>query len=432
MGAFANDVRRAGPCLAGFLGLIAAFTSCTSRPSPTIRWVGTWAAAPQAAMPGALETFQDQQLRLVVHTSLGGEQIRLRFSNRFGTTPLEIGAARIARRTRDAGIDAATERTVSFDGKPSVRVAPGKDVSSDAVALAVPALGDLAITLFLPGRSEATTSHFLAQQTSYVSAPGARADSPFAPAKTIESWPFLISVDVVTPGEAAAVVVFGDSTVDGDGSTADANRRFPDYLARRYGLEPVGGVRYSVLNLGLIGNRLLRASPGAASKFGNALGAAGLDRFAPEVLAQTGVACVVLRIGINDIGFPGTFAPGDAPVTADEVIAGFRKVALAAHASRLRVVATTLAPFEGTAIVDGYYTPDKERVRQQVNTWMRSAPEFDGVIDADAVLRDPARPTRMAASLDSGDHLHPGDAGSEAVAAAAPLAACRPSGSISP
>jgi lysophospholipase L1-like esterase len=313
---------------------------------------------------------------------------------------------------------------VSFDGQPSVTIAPGKDRSSDAVDLAVPALADLAVTLFLPGRSEATTSHFLAQQTSYVSAPGARGDAPFAAAKTIESWPFLINVDVAAAGDTSAVVVFGDSTVDGDGTTADANRRWPDYLARRFAAAPVGGVRYSVLNLGLIGNRLLRASPGAGSKFGDALGAAGVDRFASDVLAQPGVGCVVLRIGVNDIGFPGAFAPGDAPVTADELIAGFRTVAAAAHANQLRVVATTLAPFGGTAIVDGYYTADKERVRQQVNTWMRSAPELDGVIDADAALRDPARPTRMAASLDSGDHLHPGDAGNEAVAQVAPLAAC--------
>jgi len=421
VGTVAKDVGRAGLCLAAYLGLIAG---CTSRPSSTIRWVGTWAAAPQAAMPGALETFQDQQLRLVVHTSLGGERIRIWLSNRFGTTPLRIGAARVALRTHDAGIVAGTERTVPFDGQPSVTIAPGKDRSSDAVDLAVPALADLAVTLFLPGRSEATTSHFLAQQTSYVSAPGTRADAPFAGAKTIESWPFLINVDVAAPGDTSAVVVFGDSTVDGDGTTADANRRWPDYLARRFAAAPVGGVRYSVLNLGLIGNRLLRASPGAGSKFGDALGAAGVDRFASDVLAQPGVGCAVLRIGVNDIGFPGAFAPGDAPVTADELIAGFRTVAAAAHANHLRVVATTLAPFGGTAIIDGYYTADKERVRQQVNTWMRSAPELDGVIDADAALRDPARPTRMAASLDSGDHLHPGDAGNEAVALAAPLAAC--------
>jgi len=373
-------------------------------------------------MPGTLETFHDQQLRLIVHTSIGGSQVRIHLSNELGDKPLEIGGARIARRQRDSDVVGAGERLLTFAGKPSAVIAPGGTVTSDAMGFDVPAFADLAITLSLPGTAAATTSHFLALQTNYVSAPGSARAAAFAAAKTIAIWPFLTAIDVVPRGEATAVVVFGDSTVDGDGSASNANRRWPDYLARRLA-GGAGARKFGVLNLGLIGNRLLRDSPGAASDFGDALGSSGIKRFERDALGQAGVGYVVLRLGVNDLGFPGSFTGDEIPPKASDLIAGYRKLAAATRARGARIIATTITPFAGTAAAPGFFSPDKEMLRQEINAWMRTAPEFDGVIDADAALRDPADPSRLLAAYDSGDHLHPGDAGNEQLVAVTPLAA---------
>jgi lysophospholipase L1-like esterase len=397
-----------GLILTAFLG------ACSNEQDADKRWVGTWAAAPQPVMPGTLETFHDQQVRLIVHTSIGGSQVRIRLSNEYGERVLEIGGARIARRSRDAQIDPG-ERALLFAGKPGARIAPGGTLTSDALAFEAPEFSDLAITLILPGTSEATTNHFLALQTSYVSEPGSASAAAFAPAKTIAIWPFLTAVDVLPRGEAAAVVVFGDSTVDGDGSTNNANHRWPDYLAHR--LANGGGTKkFGVLNLGIIGNRLLRDSPGAGSDFGDALGPAGIKRFERDVLGQAGVKFVVLRLGVNDLGFPGSFTADEPLPSANELMAGYRQLADAAHARGITVVATTIAPYAGTEAAPGYFSASKDSLRRELNAWTRTAPEFDGVIDADAALRDPADPSRLLAAYDSGDHLHPGDAGNQRLA----------------
>lgn len=382
-------------------------------------WVGTWAAAPQPAMPGAPVIFHNQQLRLIVHTSIGGSRVRIRLSNEFGRRPLDIGAAHIARRTSGAEIEAAGERELRFDGHKMTSIAPGKFVLSDATEFEAPAFSDLAITLYLAGDAEVSTHHLLAQQTSYVSTPGVTANARFAPAKNIDSWPFLTSVDVVAAENVAAVVVFGDSTVDGDGSTADTNRRWPDFLAVHLSRAP-GAPRYGVLNLGLIGNRLLSNSPGAGSEFGDALGRAGIARFERDVLSQAGVRVVIVRIGINDVGFPGAFTAADEAVSAESLIRGFETLAKLAHARGVRIIATTITPFEGTTLADGFYSPAKETLRQRVNAGLRSTRSLDGLVDLDAALRDPAWPSRLLAEFDSGDHLHPGDAGNEHAAAVVP------------
>lgn len=395
---------------------------CSSEADKPVRWVGTWAAAPQAVLPGTLETFNDQQVRLIVHTSIGGSQVRIHLSNEHGDQPLEIGGARIARRLHDADIDSASERRLTFSGKSKAIIAPGSTLVSDAVAFEVPAFADLAITMSLPGTAAAATNHFLALQTNYVSAPGSANAPAFISAKTIDLWPFLTAVDVVPSGEAAAIVVFGDSTVDGDGSTANANRRWPDCLARQLA-GSAGTKKFGVLNLGIIGNRLLRDSPGAGSDFGDALGASGVKRFERDALGQAGVGYVVLRLGINDLGFPGSFTGAEISPTVAELIGGYRDLAAAARARGVRIIATTLAPFGGASAAPGYFSPAKEKWRQELNAWMRAAPEFDAVIDADAALRDPADSSRLLAAFDSGDHLHPNDAGNERVATTTPLAA---------
>jgi lysophospholipase L1-like esterase len=404
--------------------------------APRNGWIGTWGTAPQAALPGNVQSFRKQTLRLIVHTSAGGKKVRIKISNTFGDQPLRIGAAHIARRASGADIEAASDRVVKFGGKGSTTVAPTGMAVSDAVELKVPALSDLAISLFLPESAAATTSHILALQTSYVSAgTGDHSGAvKFPVAKTIDDWPFLTGVDVAASAEGASMVAFGSSTTDGDGSSENANRRWPDVLAERLQKE-AGGKELGILNEGIIGNRLLsdRHSPGQTGgpfgavleRFGDALGQAGLARFERDVLAQAGVKYVILLLGINDILFPGSFTPVTEGVTAEKVIAGNRELIARAHKQGIRVIGTTIPPFENATFRNPtihFFTPEKEQMRQEVNTWIRTSKEFDWVVDFDEVVRDPEHPTQLLPAYDSGDHLHVNDAGNVAQGSAFPLA----------
>ena len=305
-------------------------------------------------------------------------------------------------------------------------------VVSDAVELDVPALSDLAISLFLPKTTEATTLHILAMQTSYVSSDtgDCTADVKFPVATTIHSWPFLTGVDVAASAHGAAIVAFGSSLTDGDGSTLDANRRWPDVLAERLQKGADGKTEVGVLNQGIIGNRLLNDSPQqAGSPFGAALGQAGLARFERDVLAQAGVRYVVVGLGINDIAFPGSLTPLTERISAESMISGYRQLIRRAHQNGIRVIGTTNPPFENAFLVLSetappvtFYSPEKEIVRQKVNDWIRSSGEFDDVLDFDVVLRDPSHPMRLLPIYDSGDHLHPNNAGYIAAGNAIPLA----------
>lgn len=261
----------------------------------------------------------------------------------------------------------------------------------------------------------------LALQTSYISpATGDfTASAKFVGVATTQSWPFLSAVEVEVAPPASAIVAFGDSLIDGDGSSAGQNARWPDVFARR--LHEVH-VQMGVLNQGLIGNRLLRDSPEQSKQdFGSAFGEAGLKRFERDALTQQGVAYAIVRIGTNDIAFPGTFAPATEAVTAQQLIAGYGQLAAQARKRGIRIIATTLSPFEGATLAAGFHTPAKEAVRQQVNAWLRSSRAFDAVVDFDAVLRDRTHPARLLPQYDSGDHLHPNDAGHGAMANAIPL-----------
>ena len=393
------------------------------------QWIGTWATAAQPFLPKSLQTFQNQTLRLIVHTSLGGTRVRIKVSNTYGDGPLPIGGAHIAHRTAAAEIDPRSDRTLKFHGKPSTTVAPGSVVVSDPVELDVPALSDLAISLFLPERAEAKTSHSLAQQTSYVSSEtgNSTAAVKFPVGKTIHSWPFLTGVDVEVSRSAVAVVAFGSSLTDGDGTTADANRRWPDVLAERSQKSADGNRNMGVLNEGIIGNRLLYDSPkGMDNPFGAGLGQAGLARFDRDVLAQAGVKYVILGLGINDILFPAfPFTSSSEKVSAEDIISGYRQLITGSHRKGIQVIGTTNPPFENSAfegLVAAFYTPEREAVRRKVNDWIRSGGEFDGVVDLDAVLRDPSHPSQLLPAYDSGDHLHPNDAGCIAEGNAFPLA----------
>jgi lysophospholipase L1-like esterase len=399
-------------------------------------WIGTWSAAPQRGISGRLQTFSNQTLRLIVRTSAGGRKVRIRLSNIFGDQPLQIGSAHIARRVTGADIDPASDRTLMFHGRPSIRIAARSEVKSDPVELDVAALSDLAVSLFFPSPTAANTTHILALQTNYVSPEtgDSTAATNFPVARTIVAWPFLTGVDVAISSRGSTIVAFGSSTTDGDGSTKDANRRWPDVLAER--LQKSGDADVGVLNEGIIGNRLLSDSqsprqiggPLATTfvQLGPALGQAGVARFERDVLTQAGVKYVILVLGINDILFPGSFISDSESVSAQAVIAGNRQLIARAHKKHIRAIGTTVPPFEhaifSSPFFDGFYTPEKEKTRQQVNDWIRHSGEFDGVIDLDEVVRDPNRPTQLLPAYDSGDHLHVNDAGNVAQGNAIPLA----------
>jgi lysophospholipase L1-like esterase len=342
---------------------------------------------------------------------------------------LVIGGAHIARRTADAEIDPQSDRTLKFNGKLSTSIAAGSMAVSDPVELDVPALSDLAISLFLPQPTEARTSHSMAKQTSYVSAETGDSTSTvkFPVVKTIRSWPFLTGVDVGASPGSAAVVAFGSSLTDGDGTTADTNGRWPDVLAARLQKGAEGKVKLGVLNEGIIGNRLLYDSPkGADNPFGGALGDAGLARFERDVLDQAGVKYVVVGLGINDILFPAfPFTSASEKVSAEEIIAGYRQLIARAHKKGVRVIGTTNPPFEKSAfpgLVAAFYTVERENIREKVNDWIRSSGEFDGMVDLDAAVRDPSHQTQILPAYDSGDHLHPNNAGCAVEGNAFPLA----------
>ena len=393
------------------------------------QWIGTWATAPQPPIPGGLLSLRNQTLRLIVHTSAGGTKIRIKISNTFGNRPLLIGDAHIARRAAAADIEPTSDRILMFHGHRSTTVPAQSMVVSDPVELDTPALSDLAISLFLPEAIEATTSHVLAKQTSYVSTNGGdfTAEVKFPESKKIKSWPFLTGVDVAA-SRGVAIVAFGSSLTDGDGTDSDSNARWPDVLAERLQASAGRKAEVGVLNEGIIGNRLLNDSPvsAAGGQFGAALGQAGLTRFERDVLGQAGVKYVVVGLGINDIAFPGSLTPASESINAENIIAGYRQLIARAHQRGIRIIGTTNPPFENSFLdlkpPVTFYTSEKERVRQKVNAWILSSGEFDGVIDLDAVLRDPNHPTQLLPGYDSGDHLHPNNAGCHAEGTAIPLA----------
>ncbi|MES2898155.1 MAG: SGNH/GDSL hydrolase family protein [Pseudomonadota bacterium] len=422
-------------CMASMLVLPSAQVSAQPGPDRTgERWVASWGTAPAGPPPLADQLSLDNQtVRLIVHTSIGGTRVRVRLSNELGRTPLRIGAAHLALRASGAAIVPGSDRVLTFGGRAAITIAAGAPALSDPVALTVPALSDLAVSLHLPGPTQATTVHPLAFQTNYVSGPGNFTGAAAFPAvRTITSWPFLTEVDVVTPFLGATVVALGDSITDGVVTTLDANQRWPDFLARRLQSSrtnfdaPDGDAaeaqliaprQIGVVNRGISGNRLLRDFEGST------VGSAALARFDRDVLATAGVEYVIVLLGINDIGVGGLL-PGEEVVSADDLIAGYRQLIARAHIRGLAIFGATLTPFEGS--FPGYYTPEKERIRQAVNTWIRTSDEFDAVIDFDRAIRDPARPARMLPAFDSGDHLHPNDLGMEALGNAVPLELFRP------
>ncbi|MEV4754262.1 SGNH/GDSL hydrolase family protein [Micromonospora sp. NPDC049559] len=393
---------------------------------PAGRWVGTWAAVPTTVPPTQVTTVADQTVRHVVHTSIGGEALRVRLTNEFGTLPLVVGEVRVARR---AGTGASTDtrpgsdRPVTFGGRSAATVPVGAPLVSDPVDLRVPAGEELVISVYLPERTPVTTLAAFSYQENVVAAGNVTAARTVTPTATVTQDWFLSGVSVLTRArDAAAIVTLGDSITNGANTEANANHRWPDLLARRLRAAP-GLADRGVVNLGVSGNRLLHdPNPPAGSDaeaYAAYFGHSALRRFDRDVLAQPGARHLVVLLGVNDLGHPGTTAPASEVVTAEEIIAGHRQLIARAHQAGLRVHGATILPFKGDTL--GFYTPENERKRATVNRWIRTGGEYDGVVDFDAAVRDPADPQRLLARYDSGDHLHPNDAGMAAMADAVPL-----------
>ncbi|HKX28582.1 MAG TPA: SGNH/GDSL hydrolase family protein [Blastocatellia bacterium] len=354
-------------------------------------WVGTWGSAPQALGANSLSNVT---LRQIVHLSLGGRMVRIRLDNTYGDQPLTFSNVRVALQDNGAAVQAETDRAVTFGGAASVTVAQGGISISDPVALEVPNQGNLVVSMFLPGTIGQLTGHTSANQVSYLSTSGDHAGEPGGASFSTPffDWYWLNGVDVLSSSTSGAIVAFGDSITNGSNSAFGQNHRWPDILADRL-LAARGLQRRSVINKGIGGAQLLTYRGDCCPT-----AAAGLARLDRDVIAQAGVTHVIVLLGVNDIGFSRD---------ATSLIAGFRQLIAQLHAKGLVVVGGTVIPFAGS-IVD---SPDREATRQTLNQWIRTGREFDGVADFDQAVRDPANPARLLPAFDSGDHLHPGDAG---------------------
>jgi lysophospholipase L1-like esterase len=361
-------------------------------------WIGTWASAPAWADPGA--SFQHRTLREVVHVSIGGTRVRVRFTNRFGETPLVIAHATVALEQHgSAAAIAGTMRALTFFGADSVTIPPHADVYSDAAALTVATRSDLLVSFYLPGPTGPATVHPSAYQTNYAAA-GDRANASSASAfkDTFDSWYFLDGLDVLGSNAGGAVVAFGDSITDGAGGKADgANDRWPDFLASRL-LALSQARRLGVLNAGIGGNRIL-----LSYKY---FGIDALARLDTDVLSQSGAVDAIVLLGINDI------QQTPHQYDAARIELGLAQIVAQLHARSMRVIGCTIMPYEGWR----YYDARGEATRQAVNRFIRRSGVFDGVADFDAAVRDKNDPHRLAPKFDSGDHLHPNATGHRVIA----------------
>jgi lysophospholipase L1-like esterase len=389
-----------------FIGAALVFAGEDQSSRRADRWVGTWSASPQTGFVAS--EFNNQSLRMVVHTSLGGDRLRVRLSNAFGSQPLVITATHVGIRSAGAAIVGGSNRAVTFSGSLAVTIPAGALAVSDAVNLPVSALSDLAVSIFLSAASGPATTHNL-RGISYVAGGDATASErpgPYAAGPPV--WFFLTGVEVsVLKQMDNAIVALGDSITDGDGSTPGSNSRWPDVLARRLISDRM---RVAVLNEGIAGNCLLH----------DFIGPNALARFDRDVLGQAEVRFVIVLEGINDIGTSSTL--GD--LTADEIIAGLQQLVRRAHARDLKIFGATLTPFEGTTI-PGYFSPQGEMKREAINEFIRTSGTFDDVIDFDKVVLDTNHPTQLLAAYDSGDHLHLNDAGYKAMGDAIDLSLFR-------
>ena len=376
--------------------LLASGPASFAASSPD-HWVGTWSASPLAELNDKAEIgATDMTLRQIVHVSIGGSSVRIVLTNEFGTEPLTIGAAHIALRATGADIQLTTANALSFGGQAAVVIPPGALVMSDPVALKLPAFGDLAISLYIPAQPMAQmTQHASAFQTNYAADGNHVGEKTLDSPKEFFSWRFIKGVEVMAPAASSAIVTLGDSITDGALSTRDANARWPDILAQRLQANKKTAT-IAVLNEGIGGNRLLNEGAGPSA----------LARFDRDVLGHSGVRYLIVLEGINDIGRTSQpNKPGD-PVTSAQMLFALQQIIDRAHAHGIKVYGATLTPY-GSA---RYASPEGAVMREAENAFIRSG-KFDGVIDFDKATQDPANPKEFLPANDSGDHLHPKDAG---------------------
>ena len=388
----------------------------------TNAWIATWATSPQSGTPDPREpllNIDNQTVRERVRASIGGSRIRLRFSNEFGSSPLLIGAATVAIPKDVSTIKEESIRNVTFEGRNSIEIPAGAPVLSDPISLQLTPGAEISISIYFPNRLTTPTLHAFAFKHAVVSQHGDFTHERKIDPAALSTASILVTA-VLVPAQPSnrLVVAFGDSISDGDGSTVDADNNYPNNLIRRIA-KTSNGSTLAVVNEGIVGNRLLRDS--------EIFGVSALARFDRDALVLPGVTHIVLLEGINDIGFVGAKMDGqylaDPAETrsAQDIIDAYRQLISRAHARGIKVIGATITPCEGVDI-PGYYSDAKETVRETVNKWIRTGGAFDGMIDFDAVVRDPDHPTRLLPKFASKDHLHPNDTGCKAMADSIDLA----------
>jgi lysophospholipase L1-like esterase len=407
--------------LAALLVLTATAVSFSGG-QPQTRWVGSWAASQQLVEPAnslSAEDLHDATLRQIVHLSLGGSEIRLRLSNRFGSTPLHLTAVHIARPVflTTSKIVPGSDKALTFSGSPGVTIPAHADFISDPLSVSLAPLSDLAVTTQLDLAPAEQTGHPGSRATSYIAHKDLVSAPELPSAKTMEHWYFIAGIDVAASPDAAAVVALGDSITDGHGATTNGNDRWPDVLVQRLQSQP-NTRNLAVLNQGLGGNRVLNDGAGPNV----------LARFDPDVLAQAGVRYLIVLEGINDLGMltrDGDVAREEHDAFVRRITGAYEQIITRSHTHGVKVFGATLTPFVGSS----YYHPGPatEADRQAINEWIRTPGHFDAVVDFDKTVRDPQHPDHLSAAFDSGDHLHPSPAGFAAMAEAVPLSLLAPS-----
>lgn len=407
---------------ASVAGIASAVSGQPLQPSAAARWVASWTASPQPtwrsdfAFPTNIPNYlQNQTVRQVARISLGGARLRLVFSNAYGQQPLVVGGVSVAITDRGPKIYQQSLRTVKFSGQRSATISPGAPLLSDPIDLPVLALTHVTVSAYLPFTTPTTTFHWDGRQTAWITAGDAIAastlDTKRGSTQTITTRTLLAGIEVQRQQpDAQAIAVIGDSTTDGNGATVDADARWPDFLAARLAPHGVG-----VINAGISGARLLS----------DKMGVNAVARFERDVLDQPGVRTAIVALGINDISWPGTaFDPGGHQPTLESLENGFRQLVAQAHRRNVRVIGVTLMPFEGAlhgTPLNNYFSAEKEALRQRLNRWIRDGGAFDAVLDFDLLAKDPKHHLRLNPTIDSGDHLHPGDAGNQILVNAIPL-----------
>lgn len=400
---------RTMPVLAAVTAAVAALLGAapaapaTGGRAPDDQQLAAW--SPSMTIGGP--SFDNRTIRMVVHSSINGHALRIHLSNLRGTTPLTVGATSVATQADRATAVPRTEHTVTFAHHTSVTIAAGAEAVSDPVPMTVTADHNILASIYLANATSSATWHSDAFDTTYLSAAGDHTadagDGNYTASTT--SWYYLSGLDVISPDARGVVVAFGDSITDGYNTPAGAYRRWPDDLARRLaGTSPMG-----VVDAGIGGNRVLTDVPNIWQ------GISATERFAHDALGQPGVRDVILMEGINDIG--NNARPGGGPLTAQDLIDGYRDLIGQAHTAGVRIIGGTLLPDKG----NGYYSDSAEAIRQAANAWIRTSGAFDGVVDFEKAVADPTDPSALDPRYDSGDHLHPNAAGMQALADAIDL-----------